>query len=72
MACCTSVLDNIGELKGLGRPPLAEAAAGTRFAVFDALFGLSQVSTVSLLLVLIMCQQLRVRVYSGPFDCRMA
>lgn len=59
MACCTSVLDSIGELKGLGRPPLAEAAAGVRFAVFDALFGLSQVSTVSLLLVLIVCQQLR-------------
>ncbi|KAL8447158.1 hypothetical protein Emag_004424 [Eimeria magna] len=60
MCCCTSVLDTVGELKGLGRPPLAENSGGIRFSIFDALFGLSQASTVSLLLLLAVCQQLRV------------
>ncbi|KAL8272859.1 hypothetical protein Esti_003246 [Eimeria stiedai] len=59
MCCCTSVLDTVGELKGLGRPPLAEKSGGIRFAIFDALFGLGQASTVSLLLLLGFCQQLR-------------
>lgn len=60
MSCSTSVLDSIGDLKGIGRPSAAEDAGRNLLTVFDALFGLSQASTVSLLLILAVCQQIRV------------
>ncbi|KAL8433481.1 hypothetical protein Efla_001078 [Eimeria flavescens] len=59
LCCCTSVLDTIGALKGLGQPPLAAGSEGIRFSVFDALFGFSQAASVSLLLLSALCQQLR-------------
>ncbi|OEH78299.1 hypothetical protein cyc_04620 [Cyclospora cayetanensis] len=56
MACCTAILDGIGELKGLGRPLLA--GENVRLSLFDALFVLSQVGVVSLALIGTLFQQL--------------
>ncbi|CDJ60164.1 hypothetical protein EMWEY_00028170 [Eimeria maxima] len=81
LMCCTSVLDGVGEMKGLVRPsvapdtaadaPAAAAAAAAAPAapaaatesrkilpIFEGLFGLAQVASVSLALILSVLQQL--------------
>ncbi|CDJ62312.1 hypothetical protein, conserved [Eimeria necatrix] len=57
-SCCDAVLARIRELKGIDGPALTTEVKGLRLPVFDAMFGLSQVASVSLALFLSVLQQL--------------